>query len=108
LFGGRPRGGPQARGPLRTLSYTCNTKEISVTLDTTIRNLNEDAYRQLKARAALEGRPIGEVLSDLIRQAAGTGAAWPKRGSAHDIRPQPFGKKNRRLSEEIDAIVYGI
>lgn len=77
-------------------------------MDTTIRNLHEDAYRQLKARAALEGKPIGEVLSALIREAAGTGAAWPKRGSAHDIKPEPFGKKNRHLSEEIDAIVYGI
>jgi plasmid stability protein len=76
-------------------------------MDTTIRNLDEDAFRRLKARAALEGRPIGVVLSDLMREASGTGAAWPKKGSAHDIRPEPFGKRNRHLSEEIDAIVYG-
>jgi len=77
-------------------------------MDTTIRNLDEDAYRRLKARAALEGRPIGAVLSELIRGASGTGSAWPKRGSAHDIKPEPFGKRNRHLSEEIDAIVYGV
>ena len=78
------------------------------TMDTTIRNLSEGAYRRLKARAALEGRPIGVVLSDLVDAASGTGSSWPKRGSAHDIKPEPFGKKNRRLSEEIDAIVYGV
>ena len=77
-------------------------------MDTTIRNLDKDAYRRLKARAALEGRPIGVVLSDIIREASGTGADWPKRGSMMDIKPEPFGKRNRRLSEEIDAIVYGI
>jgi plasmid stability protein len=77
-------------------------------MDTTIRNIDTDAYRQLKARAALEGRPIGEVLSDLVRAASRSGAAWPKRGSAADIRPERMGKKNRRLSQEIDAIVYGV
>jgi len=77
-------------------------------MDTTIRNLDKDAFRALKARAALKGRPIGVVLSEMIGDASGTGSAWPKRGSAHDIKPEPFGKKNRHLSEEIDAIVYGI
>jgi hypothetical protein len=77
-------------------------------MDTTIRNIDPEAYRQLKARAALEGRTIGEVLSDLVRAASGSGATWPKRGSAKDIRPERMGKKNRHLSDEIDAIVYGV
>ena len=44
-------------------------------MDTTIRNLSEDAYRRLKARAALEGRPIGVVLSELVDAASGTGSS---------------------------------
>ena len=77
-------------------------------MDTTIRNIDEDAYRRLKARAALEGRPIGTVLSDLIRESAGRGETWPKRGSMMDLRPVRMGKRNRHLSEEVDSIVYGI
>ena len=37
-------------------------------MDTTIRNLDDSAYRALKARAALEQRSIGELVSDAIRQ----------------------------------------
>ena len=36
-------------------------------MDTTIRNLDEWTYRELKARAALEGRTIGEVVNEAIR-----------------------------------------
>jgi plasmid stability protein len=77
-------------------------------MDTTIRNLDPDAYRELKARAALEGKSIGEAVSDLIRSASGTGSSWPKRGSAQSIKPEPFGKRDRHLSEQVDAIVYGV
>jgi len=32
-------------------------------------NLDEDVYRAVKALAARSGRPIGRVLSDLVRRA---------------------------------------
>jgi plasmid stability protein len=36
-------------------------------MDTTIRNLDKDIYRALKARAALSGKTIGDVLNEAIR-----------------------------------------
>ena len=75
-------------------------------MDTTIRNLDEAAYRALKARAALAGMTIGETLNEAIRAYLGrpapTGAA-----SLLDLRPEDYLEGNERLSEEIDAVVYG-
>ena len=77
-------------------------------MDRAIRNLDGEAYRRLKARAAAEGKTIGEAVNEAIR--AYTSFPWDfeKRGSMMDIKPTHFGKGSKRLSEEIDAIVYGI
>lgn len=76
-------------------------------MDTTVRNLDEALYRKLKSRAALEGRNLGEVLNAAIR--AYLGRPGPdRRGSLRDLRPERFGRGNERLSEEIDAVVYGV
>jgi plasmid stability protein len=37
-------------------------------MDTTIRNLDDEAYRRIKSRAALEGRTLGEAVSEAIRR----------------------------------------
>jgi len=42
-------------------------------MDTTIRNLDEDAFRRLKARAAVEGKTIGEAMTEAMRAYA----SWP-------------------------------
>jgi plasmid stability protein len=36
-------------------------------LERTIRNLDESAYRELKARAALSGKTVGEPVTEAIR-----------------------------------------
>ena len=76
-------------------------------MDTTIRNLDEEAYRALKARAALNGKTIGEVLNEAIRSYLGRPGAFPKRGSLRALAPERYPKGNERLSEDIDSIVYG-
>ncbi len=76
-------------------------------MDTTVRNLDEKAYRELKARAALEGRPIGETLSDAIRVYLRTAPSLRRDGSLAELRPAPYAAGTERLSEEIDAVVYG-
>ena len=77
-------------------------------MDTTVRNLDEQAYRALRARAVLEGRTVGELISEAIRDYLGRPAV--KRGSAslRALRPEPYPEGNERLSSEIDAIVYGV
>lgn len=76
-------------------------------MDTTIRNLDEGAYRELKARAALSGRTIGELVTEAIRCYLARPAGLTRRGSLRDLTPEPYPKGNERLSEQVDTIVYG-
>jgi plasmid stability protein len=77
-------------------------------VDTTIRNLDEAAYRQLKARAALTGRTIGDLLNEAIRSYLARPEPPAGRRSLADLAPVDYGEGQERLSEEIDAIVYGV
>lgn len=76
-------------------------------VDTTIRNLDAEAYRELKARAALSGRTIGDVLNEAIRTYLARPAPTSKRGSLGDLGSEPYPEGNERLSDEVDTIVYG-
>ena len=76
-------------------------------MDTTVRNLDEQAYRMLRARAVMEGRTVGELISEAIRNYLGRGAVKRGTASLRELRPEPFPHGNERLSSEIDAIVYG-
>jgi len=77
-------------------------------MDTTIRNLDESAYRELKARAALSGKTIGELVTEAIRGYLARPTALTKRGSLRDLTPEAYPKGNERLSEQVDALVYGV
>ena len=76
-------------------------------MDTTIRNLDEHAYRKLKARAAILGKTVGETVTDAIRVYLDRPELLPKSGSLRDLAPEPYPDGNERLSSEIDMIVYG-
>lgn len=75
-------------------------------MDTTIRNLDEEAYRVLKAQAALQGLSIGEAMTEAI-WAYVRDKRGPEAPNFWDIEPWDFGRGTERLSEEIDDIVYG-
>lgn len=75
-------------------------------MDTTIRNLDEQAYRALRARAVLEGRTVGELISAAIRNYL-EGRPAGKQSSLRELRPEHYPKGNERLSSEIDAVAYG-
>ncbi len=76
-------------------------------MDTTIRNLDEKLYRELKARAARAGKTMGEVVNEAMEAYLARPLDLPRRGSLADLRPEDFPEGNERLSEEIDSIVYG-
>ncbi len=76
-------------------------------MDTTVRNLDERAYRELRARAVLEGRTVGELMSEAIRGYLARGSLKRGRGSLRALQPEPYPEGNERLSSEIDTIVYG-
>ncbi len=50
-------------------------------MDTTIRNLDEEAYRRIKSRAALEGRTLGEAVSEAIRRYVAEGSPGDQAGA---------------------------
>ena len=77
-------------------------------MNTTIRNLDKQAYRALKARAALTGKTIGEVVNEAIHSYLARPENFSKAGSLKDLAPETYPKGNERLSEEIDTIVYGL
>jgi len=77
-------------------------------MDTTIRNLDERAYRALKARAALTGRTIGQTVNEAIQVYLSRPGQGPKTGTLADLRPLPFPADDERLSEEVDSVVYGV
>ncbi|MFQ5740849.1 MAG: ribbon-helix-helix protein, CopG family [Acidobacteriota bacterium] len=77
-------------------------------MDTTIRNLDEEAYRSLKARAALAGKTIGELINEAIRSYLAQSELLSKRGSLRSLTPEAYPEGNERLSEKIDSLVYGL
>lgn len=74
-------------------------------MDTTIRNLDEQAYRALRARAVLEGRTVGEVINEAIR--AYLARPTPGTRSLRDWKAIAFRAGNENLSMEIDQVLYG-
>ncbi|MFO7769684.1 MAG: ribbon-helix-helix protein, CopG family [bacterium] len=77
-------------------------------MDTTIRNLDDDAYRELKARAAREGRTMGQMVNEAIRAYLGRPETSGEEGSLLDLIPEEWPEGNEHVSEEIDGIVYGV
>ena len=75
-------------------------------MDTTIRNLDEQTYREARVRAVLEGRTVGDVVNDALRSYLKRTVPKGKRSLA-ELRPEPFPKSNEGLSREIDEVVYG-
>ncbi len=76
-------------------------------MDTTIRNLDPKAYRALKAQAALTGKTVGQAVNEAIRAYLARPSVTSAEGSLRDLAPEPYPEGTERLSEEIDAIVYG-
>jgi|GEM_PF-434900 len=75
-------------------------------MNTTIRGLDESVYRSLKARAALEGRPIGDLVTDALRSYLTWGGPSEKTGSLLNLKPIDLGPGTEHISEQIDEIVY--
>lgn len=75
-------------------------------MDKTIRNLDRGAFRALKARAAAEGRSLGQLVNEAIIGYLARPATVGT-GSLADLAPEDLGPGAETLSQEIDRIVYG-
>ena len=76
-------------------------------MDTTVRNLDPRACRALEAQASLQGRTIGDAVNEAIRAYVGWPGRREKAGTLRSLQPREFPPGNERLSEKIDAVVYG-
>lgn len=85
------------------MNYMCYKEHM----DTTIRNLDPVIYRSLKARAALTGRNIGDLINEALRGYLGRNRIVEKRASLGQLKPVAFADGNEHLSEGVDAVVYG-
>lgn len=72
-----------------------------------MRSLDEQLYRAMRARAVLEGRTVGELISEAMREYLKRGPAKRGTRSLRELHSEPYPEGNERLSLEIDAIVYG-
>jgi hypothetical protein len=55
----------------------------------------------------LQGKTVGEVLNEAIRAYLARPDAWNRRASLRDLEPEEYPPGMERLSQSIDAIVYG-
>lgn len=76
-------------------------------MDRTIRNLDPRAYRAIKARAAAEGKTLGQAVSEAIAAYLGRPAVALSSTSLADLTPEDLGPGTETLSVDIDAVVYG-
>ncbi len=76
-------------------------------MDTTIRNLDEQVYREFQARAIQQGRNVGELLNEAMRTYLARTTLDPRRSTLRALEPEPFPEGNEMLSQEVDVIVYG-
>jgi plasmid stability protein len=76
-------------------------------MDKTIRNLDERAYRELRARAVTQGRTVGDLLNDAMRSYLSQVSPSQRNSTLRALVPESFPEGNEHLSEEIDEIVYG-
>ena len=75
-------------------------------MDTTVRNLDDQAYRQLRSRAVLEGKTVGELMNAAIRAYLARPSGSRQPASLSVLHPEPYPDGNERLSSEIDDIAY--
>ena len=75
-------------------------------MDTTIRNLDENAYRALRARAVMERKTVGALVTEAIRGYLARPAVRHNLSTLRLLHPQPFPPGNVGLSMEIDEILY--
>ena len=77
-------------------------------LDITIRDLDDELYRQAKARAALMSITIGQALNMAIEMwLEDEKEAVRKKRFSQLLAPVRFGKGTEGSSERVDELVYG-
>lgn len=80
-------------------------------MDVLIPDLDDSTFRAIRARAALEGRSIGELITEalrayLARTAALENGAANGTGDSPNLLDEPSTKDEERTGNPVDEIVY--
>ena len=76
-------------------------------METNVR-LDDQVYRALRARAVLEGRTVGDLINEAIRDYLARFPVRQRTSTLRALQSEAFSEGNERLSTEIDAVLYGV
>lgn len=86
---------------------TClQSVKLVISMNVTIRGLDEAVYKRFKAKAIEEGMKIGEALTQAMEMWIKHRSLKPK-ASLLDVKPFNWGEGTEKVSVEIDQILYG-
>jgi len=77
-----------------------------ISVNITIRGLDESVFRRFKAKAVEEGMKLGEAITQAMEMWIRQRSIKPT-GSLLEIKPFNWGKGTEKISIEIDKILYG-
>ncbi len=78
------------------------------TVNITIRDVKEEALRELKAKAAKENKKLGVAVTEAIEFWVHAGGLHKKKKSKFtDLNPVNFGPGSEKWSTQIDEVLYG-
>ena len=90
---------------VKTLSICLTSMQMMISMNITIRKLDESVFRRFKAKAVEEGMRLGEAMAQAmemwLRQ-----KSVRRRASLIEIEPFDWGKGTEKTSVEIDQILY--
>ncbi len=71
-----------------------------------VKNVDEDTFREFKAQAVRGGLKVGKALTLAMQEWLEKSEKKPKL-SILDLKPSSWGKGTERLSENADEVLYG-
>ncbi|MBS7614038.1 hypothetical protein KEJ48_07380 [Candidatus Bathyarchaeota archaeon] len=77
-----------------------------ISVNITIRGIDESVFKRFKAKAVEEGMKLGEAVTQAMEMWIRERSVKPK-ASLLDIKPFNWGKGTEKVSVEIDQILYG-
>jgi plasmid stability protein len=77
-------------------------------MDTTLKNLDDQAFEAIRSRAATEGRAVEDLVNDALRLYLRRLAPRARMRSLAELQPERYPEGNENLSREIDEVVYGV
>ncbi len=74
-----------------------------------VRDVDTEAFKKFRAMSIRERLKLGEALTIAMKKLMEEKKDTNVKGARHllSLKPFHFGKENRKLSTEVDAILYG-